>query len=375
MPSYPYESYLQEIANLITIRDEDRPICTKDYDRIRDHVLNGMCFVDNVFNKLYKGTSLFGSYANNVRIKYPGEFDVIFILSIPYSSHITVTRDVSRPGYVRLDLRNTLDEMSENYGYSDVYDHFYELVDNYYYLRRSKLQTWLEEVVEDCLDERGNQVRGCMGDLYTLTYSKRGLAHTIFAKCSIRSLSIDFIPGICFGSEEWMKIVPYPKFKFWDNSYQWYAVPKPPSDRRRSRCLSFMIANPRVERKLLLDRQNLKVVFRLLKSLRNAYKLDRLKSYFITTAFLWEIERQSDAFWQSPLYVLLEHMLYVLAKAFYDGHLLFYWDRENNLLDILSDEEIGFYAQELRRAYTTLKQYKTEPNLTLKRCRTHFELP
>ncbi|XP_050327607.1 cyclic GMP-AMP synthase-like receptor [Bactrocera neohumeralis] len=369
-----YETCLQFIANKITIRDEDREVYLKDFDIIRDYILNGMCEVDNVFNTLYKGPSLFGSYSNNVRIKYPSEFDVIFKLSIPYSSYINVEEDEDRPGFVNLDFEELMDELYNCNGYNDVYNRMFDLVDrNNQYLNRSKLQTWLKGVMEDCLDENGYRVRGNWGDIYTLIYTKRGLAHTIYAKCARRTISIDFVPGICFGTADWIDVRYGQKFRY--KCEQWYAVPKPTPGPHETRCYAFMICNPKVEHDLLLGNQNLKVVFRLLKSLRNAYGMRCLKSYFITTTFLWEIEIQSRNFWNNPLHIILEHMLETLASDFEDEWLPFFWNKELNLLDNLNQDDIENCAYKLRKAYNTLRQYKFEPNLTYKRCLTHFEVP
>nr|XP_036219019.1 uncharacterized protein LOC106622827 [Bactrocera oleae]XP_036219020.1 uncharacterized protein LOC106622827 [Bactrocera oleae] len=238
------ETYLQDIAQKITIRDEDRPVYTKDFDIIRDHILNGMCEVDNVFNILYKGPSLFGSYSNNVRIKYPNEFDVIFKLSMPYSSYINVEEDEDRPGFVNLDFADIMEVLYNCNGYTDVYNQFYDLVDwNNHYLNRSSLQTWLKGVMEDCLDINGDRVRGNWGDIYTLIYTKRGLAHTIYAKCAKRAISIDFVPGICFGTAEWIDVRHCRKFR--NKCEQWYAVPKPTSGSQETRRYAFMICNPK----------------------------------------------------------------------------------------------------------------------------------
>ncbi|XP_067632384.1 cyclic GMP-AMP synthase-like receptor isoform X4 [Eurosta solidaginis] len=373
MSRLPYENHLQYVAQCITIRDEDRPVYTKDFDKIRDYILDGMCEVDNVFKLIYKGTSLFGSYSNNVRIKYPNEFDVIFKLSIPFTKYINVEKDDDRPGYVNLDCEELMDELYECNGYNDLYNRFDQIVDRKNgYLRRSNLQWWLHNLIIECLDTYGNRIRGNWGDIYTLIYTKRGLAHTIYAQCDERSISIDLVPGICFGPADWIETRQSKKFI--NRCDQWYAVPKPSPGPKESRCHAFLICNPKVEHDLLLNRQNLKVVYRLLKSLRNEYGMKRLKSYFFTTAFLWEIELQDTAFWNNPLSILLEHMLESLAGDFEDRRLPFFWDRELNLLDVLSDEEIDEYAWKLKRAYQTLRQYKTEPNLTLKRVLSHFEM-
>lgn len=258
-----------------------------------------------------------GSYSNNVRIKYPNEFDVIFKLSMPFSSYIHVEEDEDRPGFINLDFEDVLEKLFNSNGYTDIYNCLHDFVNgNNYYLNRSRFQTWLRNVFEDCLDINGDRVRGNLGDLYTLIYTKRGLAHTIYAKCVKRTISIDFVPGICFGTADWIEVKYSRKFK--NKCEQWYAVPKPTSGPQETRCYAFMICNPKVEHDLLLGNQNLKVVFRLLKSLRNAYGMRRLKSYFITTAFLWEIDLQSKNFWNNPVHILLEHVSTVKYMCFYE---------------------------------------------------------
>ena len=56
-----FESYLQHIGQCIAIDDEDREPYTKDYDRIRDHILNGMKRTSSVFDHIFGGSSLFGN--------------------------------------------------------------------------------------------------------------------------------------------------------------------------------------------------------------------------------------------------------------------------------------------------------------------------
>lgn len=56
----PFETHIDKIGRKITINDADREIYTKDFDIIRDYILNMCCLEDHVFKVLYKGPSLFG---------------------------------------------------------------------------------------------------------------------------------------------------------------------------------------------------------------------------------------------------------------------------------------------------------------------------
>ncbi|XP_011191181.1 cyclic GMP-AMP synthase-like protein isoform X1 [Zeugodacus cucurbitae] len=371
-----YEKYLAKIVKKLTISDEDRAVYVKDFEIIRDHILTAMCEVDHVFDTIYKGPILFDNYPNNVHIKYPNKFDVIFKLSIPCSSYIEVDEDDERPGFVNLNFQKLMRKLSEYDDYDDIYNRLLELLDrNGNLLCRSNLQNWLKNVIKEGLENCGDFVRGNWGDLYTLIYTSRGFAHNIYAKCSNRVISIDFVPGLSFdiGTADWIDVRHCRKYR--NKCEEWYAVPKPTNGLKATRRYAFMIRNPKVEYDLLLENQNLNIVFRILKSLRNAYGMHRLTSYFITTALLWEIELQNKIFWDNPIYIILEHMLETLARHFGDGCLLFFWNRDLNLLEYLHDDEIEDYAAKLKKVHNTLRQYKTEPNLSYKRCKTHFQLP
>uniref|UniRef100_A0A1B0GBQ0 Uncharacterized protein n=1 Tax=Glossina morsitans morsitans TaxID=37546 RepID=A0A1B0GBQ0_GLOMM len=364
--SPPFENHLRKINELITIEDKDRKPYTDVYNKIRDTLLNGMCKVDSPFRKMYKGYRLCGSYMHNVRLKKPNEFDVLFILCIPNGDELTISKDEKRPGFIKLGLGNVFPKLSV-----DMKLILNELVTgSERLLIRTALQMWLCRTIKDVLKRIENRIQ-TDGRYLQLTYFKTGVAHTIHArdvKNPHFSISIDFIPAIA------IKKVFELANESDVHSYS-YAVPKPFKGKYLN-CPgnSFQLVNPDMEHKLLMGKQHLKVVYRLLKSLRDRHRLDRLKSVFFTSMFLWEIEKRPRNFWHKPIGEIFLEMLKVLKVRFQTRNFLYFWSPEHNLIDILTDDEMADYAEILNTIFCTFKTYPDQQSLTFHICARHFQI-
>uniref|UniRef100_A0A1B0GBQ1 Uncharacterized protein n=1 Tax=Glossina morsitans morsitans TaxID=37546 RepID=A0A1B0GBQ1_GLOMM len=368
--SQSFENHLRKINELITIEDKDRKPYTDAYNEIRDTLLNGMCEMSAAFGQMYKGYRLFGSYMHNVRLGKPDEFDVLFILKIPFGEKLKVSMDKKRPGLVKLRYGGNLDKSPLNENLRLVIN---ELINvngrRRKPLRRTVLQMWISNIIKNVLEKIGNRVQAD-GKCLVLKYSKRGVAHTIYATDVEEphfSFSIDFVPAIQIEG-----VIPFINK---GATYPWYAIPKPFKGKYLdSPGNSFQLVNPDMEHKLLLDKQHLKVVYRLLKSLRDHYKLDKLKGAFLTSMFLWEIEKRSENFWQEPINEVFLEMLEVLKIRFETRDLPYFWSSSHNLMDNLNDDEIADYAVVLNIVYWTLESYPEQAALTFQACARHFQI-
>lgn len=347
------------------------------YETVRDTLLGRMCVVNATFNKLYKGHCLFGSYPNNVRIRKPKEFDVLFVLEVPHSDELFIDSDEYRPGFVNLDFDDVMEELANDEHLSYVYDEFEEnLLDNNNYLKRTNLQWWIHDIIEEVFEQFGNRLDGM-----EVEYQKSCVAHTIYVDGGYnfngKRISIDFVPAIQFGKAGWLWNRNF--YPFVGCSGTFYAVPKPFNATPRGtkgHSLTFLLVNPRAEYKILLGKQNLKVALRLLKALRDRYRhyLRRLKSYFLVTMFLWQIKKRPESFWDEPVGIIFLEMLEVLTEHFQNGELRYFWCAHLNLLDILKPKEITDYAETLSSINNTLQTYLCQPNLSFGRCASHFKL-
>ncbi|KAL9919672.1 cyclic GMP-AMP synthase-like receptor isoform 1-T3 [Glossina fuscipes fuscipes] len=370
--SQPFEDHLRKINELITIDDKDRKPYTKAYNEIRDTLLNGMCEMDAAFAQMYKGYRLFGSYMHNVRLEKPDEFDVLFILKIAFGEKLNVLMDDKRPGLVKLRYGGNLNKPPLNLDLRLVLNQLInEKEGRRKPLKRDVLQMWISKIIKNVLEKIGNRVQS-NGKCLILKYLKRGVAHTIYATDVEHpnfSISIDFVPAILIEKEI--------KFINKGNTYpsSWYAIPKPFNGNYLN-CPgnSFQLLNPDMEHKLLLNKQHLKVVYRLLKSLRDRYRLDKLKGAFLTSMFLWEIEKRSENFWQKPISEVFLEMLEVLKIHFEARSLPYFWSSRHNLMDNLDDDEMAHYAMVLNMVFCTLETYPDQPFLTFNGCARHFQI-
>lgn len=165
-------------------------------------------------------------------------------------------------------------------------------------LNRIKLQDWLEDVINKVLAQYGNIV----GD-FKISYGKRATAHNIYVvetKNPRKKISIDFVCGLQLQNKTEYVPGKMSVTSVYDH-YSWYLVPKASKYTE----FSFMLASPELEHELLWNRQNLKNACRLLKAMRDHYELDAIKSYFVITCFLFEVEKRPTIYWSSPLEVIL----------------------------------------------------------------------
>uniref|UniRef100_A0A1A9V057 Mab-21 domain-containing protein n=1 Tax=Glossina austeni TaxID=7395 RepID=A0A1A9V057_GLOAU len=365
--------HLRTIDNKISIDDEDRKPYTEVYDSIRNYFLDRMCETDPVFKRLCKGYNLFGSYMHNVRLVKPSEFDVLLILKMPYGEKMRIRQDNDRPGFIHLEFNDLLNELYNDRSLDDVRTQLAKLTGNSApkLLDRKKLGDWIESIIKKVPPPSSTWY----GRRLDITYSKRSVAHTLYAKDRNDknfAISIDFVVTVEIEDTEWVKTHGYSSY----NIKPWYAVPKYfKSENRSSSAFSFLIVNPRAEHDLLFNKQHLKVVFRLLKSLRDHLELDRLKSVFFTSMFLWKVQGMNqNRYWERPVGELFPEILNELTTYFRNRELKYFWSPSHNLMDILRREELEEYSRKLQAVNQVFQSFRSKGVLTYDDCAEHFDV-
>lgn len=248
--------------------------------------------------------SITGSYSNGVRIRSPSEFDVYLVLKFPYP--IDVLRDKSRPGFVHLHMSKAKEE-AWSYCNTPLYNVLKNIVDyNNGLLRRTNFKNWMFDVIETAVERCRVRFRN---NGYDVSSERHAVAYNVYVRDLNNpdiKISIDMVPAIEFGPCNWIQIRSYGVVKP-SHFCNFMAVAKKASYKPKNTFAhTFMMVNSRSERDILLNRQHLKPALRLLKSLRDKYEMNRLKSFFITNVFLWQVEIQPLDFWEKPLgYVFL----------------------------------------------------------------------
>lgn len=209
-------------------------------------------------------------------------------MEFPYAMQIGLDND--RRGFVHLDMYDVLNKLASDSKSDDVFILLSNLVSlETAYLQRQALQNWISQVINKALDSMHNYP-------YKVAYKRCEYAHilSVFERTTaVRMIAIDFRPVIAFGKVNWMKTYAKTiKNKYY---YSWYALPiesSLPADNHTHE-YTFLMINPMAENELLWSNESLKVVFRLLCSLRDNYGLHELRDYMITNTLFWLVKKSS----------------------------------------------------------------------------------
>ncbi|XP_073848003.1 cyclic GMP-AMP synthase-like protein isoform X2 [Musca autumnalis] len=365
----PFNAHLQIIDKTIGPKVRERNTYVNLREKFVTWLIKEMRRVDPVFNKLCIGLSAFpGNSEWNGDCK-PNEFEVICILEFPFPVHIGLDND--RPGFVHLDMYDVLNKMAIEDKWDDTFILLSTLVDFHTaYLRRQELHNWISQVIEKAL-----MTAHIFG--YEVNYKNYQEAHvlTIYEGHNLmKVIKIDFRPVIKFGKVNWMQARSKTLLKT-DYYYNWYAFPIESSMPmpNRTHDYTFLLSNPMAENELLWSKEKLKIVFRLICSLRFRYVLHGIRDYMITNAMLWMLKSKSMEFVNSrPLEDLLIYMLTSLCNFFQERNMPSFWVQNWNLLEMLERKDVADYVKDLQIVCNQLSSYPKQPQLSFARTSKHF---
>ncbi|XP_055374271.1 cyclic GMP-AMP synthase-like receptor isoform X5 [Condylostylus longicornis] len=337
-------------SKFITISNTDRGPYAKHYDFVRDTIILKLKEIDKIFDKLYRGHCLGGSYADNIKISKPDEYDLVLRLKLRECNLIKVTKDPKLPGYCNINIKEAMEKIKTEKQNEDIYKHFEKLIDKDGFIIQEKIQRWIESSMTKALNElnNGKWIIRNGENLYEIKYTKSGPAHTINVTIDKKFFSVDLVPAFVFDKTKWIAKRPLPSntpLKCQD----WIAVPKPVKS-SVSPNISFITSYVDTERHLIKDRCALKSTLKMIKKLRDTRNLHNLKSYFIKTIYLWETERQPENFWDKSIRIVLLHMMDRLIEYLEKGNIPFFWDRSQNMLGNLDKNQIKSILNEITSA-------------------------
>lgn len=234
-----------------------------------------------------------GSYGDNLKVKTPNEFDMVFNIKFPEYKLLEVTKDDAFPGNVCINFTKVIKKIAKE----DQHKIFLCTITNQKWLNEKnyllveKLQSYIASCFTKTLNAHFAYEFEINGTLSRLKYKRCGPAHTVLISSNNAKIiySIDFVPGILLTSEQ----------NPWNHkSCQWSAIPKP-----NKNPLSFRSSFYSQERDLINKKYNLKNALRLLKKFRDSRQnMMKMKSYYIKTLFLWKNHQENDkSYWTSSL--------------------------------------------------------------------------
>uniref|UniRef100_A0A1L8E9F7 Uncharacterized protein n=1 Tax=Haematobia irritans TaxID=7368 RepID=A0A1L8E9F7_HAEIR len=353
-----FENHLKRIDNNISISAADRQPYMEIFETVKSRLIAEMKFEDALFRELSGGTDLFGSYSNGVKLQKPDEFDVFIVLKFP-ENLLKISLDTNQPGYLIIQAdRERFQNLQKLVGAESLRT-LSSMFDTTLRLKENVFVKWLKDVIERAVERLQNNLIG-----YNISYQGRAVAQNLYVKRNEKRISFDFVPAILCDNITGVKE---------STSGNFYAIVK--REFHTATEFSFLLGNPRAEHNLLWDKNNLKIVCRLIKALRDHYDMKRMKSYFITAIFLLEVElHPQNVYWQKSVDELFFHMLQRLCDYLNKRCLPYYWNRDLNLLSTLKPHEISQYSRDFQTAYAELWKYR-QCNVPFETVATFFKSP
>jgi len=150
----------------------------------------------------------------------------------------------------------------------------------------------------------------------------------------------------------------------------WFAIPKAPRHAPKPNpdnelwTIAWRLSFPIQERKIMNDLNYFKYTLRLIKQVRDQFRIHAVASYYIKTLFLWEIETQDLSVWvETPRGRLFMYMLVRFQQALTRGRIDFYWDKECNLIEHIGKDYLANNANQVSNFIEKIENYIDNDNL------------
>lgn len=338
-----------------TIRE--RKEYTQHYNEVLKYFVNEMKNKCKLFKKMYKGTDLGGSYADRLKVSKPNEFDTVILLQITKNeSNITIEKDEHKHAYVHLKLNKNCDK------FKCYRERLNKIIDKDCYLLQDKTLNWIKSIIMDILRDLNNnktndeiaseleklnvneKKKYCLRikeHFYILEFTESGPALTLKIKVhqSHIEFDMDLVPAYPFSGIHWLATRNKPSHI---TNITWHAVPKPSKKDSNQNNKSFISSYVILERNILKNRGNLKVLIRIFKKIRDINNWTNLKSYYIKTVFLHQIDEKNHIpdYWTQSLSILFNDMFMKIFYHIKERKLLFYWNSDYNMFACLQNNQL-----------------------------------
>lgn len=340
-----FDSHLQDVSRILSIDNNRKTEHVNSFIEVFGAIKELIQESDPLFLK-YKGVRFSGSYANNIKIVAPNEFDMMLCMKLPNELDLEIL-NCGYPAYVQLKATN-VDSFKKTPQWR-TYKSLDLWMDNKHFILQTKFRQWFEGNIIKILNQQKNSITGIPtitsedNSSYKLSLKKSKPAFTLnVTKLSDEGIQfdIDIVPCFCFEFPMWPSIVKIKYARMFEIK-EWFVIAKPveaDGGFKRHRC--WRIVFPGQEQRLLSDHNNLKTVLKLLKRFRDIHRLPYIKSYFINTVFMWEVDTRNQSYWLNNTGFLFVDMLRKLHERIKSGEILYFWDNRLNLLEKVTKNQL-----------------------------------
>lgn len=353
--------YLHEVTKqFITIKDDDLKRSQEVFKNVFDQVKQNMSEQCNYFKRYSSQVLYGGSVFDGIKVSKMDEFDMDIVIRLPINyddgpNGIIIEND--QPGFVKLKIMNAFDNLDKQQDWENYHKVTRDWRDAEKYFLQNKFRFWMHSIVQKALNQMDGKV-DVNGVVYILKYKESGPAFTLNVTNDEGNeefkLDVDLVPVVRFIHPRWPK--GYRKLKT-SQAKDWLVVPKPnkalKDNCQKNRCwrLSFQ----EYEREIIKGCNQLKVVIRLIKKMRDTLEMKGIASYYIKTLFLWKVEQNNKDYWQNKTSVIFRDMLEDFYRAVEKKNIPYYWASDNNLIENLKPSLQKIYAEKLSVVLSAVK--------------------
>lgn len=152
-PNLNFNEILKEVNQFVTVKE--RADTTNCYNALVKTLINEMKKEDFLFNRLFNGVKLAGSYADGLKVSKADEYDTNIILKFPmdYANQVVVKEADIKHGYITINIQKGLDVLQK----SSCNDHNKLLLAGFFdkegYLLQDKVKAWMHSVLQLVLNK------------------------------------------------------------------------------------------------------------------------------------------------------------------------------------------------------------------------------
>lgn len=357
-----FDSHLQDVSRILSIDNNRKTKHVNSFIEVFGAIKELIQDSDPLFLN-YKDVKFSGSYANNIKIVTPDEFDVMLCMKLPNELELDIL-NCGYPAHVQLKAKNL--EFFKKTPQWRTYKSLGLWMDNKHFILQTKFRQWFEGNLIKILNQQKNSITGIptltFGDKgsYKLSLKKSKPAFTLnVTKLSDEGIhfDIDIVPCFSFEFPTWPSIVKI-KYALMSEIKEWFVIAKPvetDDSFKRHRC--WRIVFPGQEQRLLSHHNNMKIVLKLLKRFRDIHRLPYIKSYFINTIFMWEVKTSNQNYWLNNTGFLFVDMLRKLHERIRSGEILYFWDNRLNLLEKVTKNQMKDADVKLKNCLNDLEDH------------------
>lgn len=316
------DEYLKKISRNINFRDDAKERHLLAFREVFAEFKKKI-MLEEPFFEIFKEHKFSGSHAIGTKIGEADEFDMMICMKLPKELGVTILNS-QHAAYVQLKTCG-VEALKEKQNYEKKYKCIAMWLDDNNFILQNKFRKWFESMMQKILNGLDNNILQCGNNAYRITFQKSNPAFCLNVQSYFNpavKFDMDLVPNFYFKYPTWPPICKG-KMAAKYTSKEWFLIAK--RVRGEEDNPHWRVVFLEHEKEVLGNTNHLKSTLRFLKQLRDKHQMPGLKSYYITTVFLWEANQQPSNYWDNRLSFLFIQMLTKLRDCIEKKEIPYFW--------------------------------------------------